>query len=236
MDDAVRAREASREAVAGVVPRRLNAVIDDRLADASMAPATLALQVARTVAAEPWTPSEGATERAAGVQLIYEGLRLTRRLARDPPWATAGGDAPAGDIAADLDVVAADVLVSRGFYLLARTPAAGRAVEVVRAFGRDQTERREAADPAELDRELEADVLALAAATGAATAGREATPAVVDYAAGLGRRLGTERGLPPAERALDAAVRDRLAALAAGPDDDEGGSDPDPVARSTGDR
>jgi hypothetical protein len=233
MDDAARAREAARGALADVEPPRLRAVIDERLRDGAVTPGALTLVCARLVcrgADAPDPTSDAVGERAAGVQLIYEGLALTRRLAHDEPWARTD----AIDVEADLEIVAADVFVSRGFSLLARTAAADRAVEVVRAFGRDQTDRETAADPAALDRELEADVLALAAAAGATVVDAPADPALVEYAAGLGRELaaGDDDGLPPVPRALGGPVRERLATLAGGPAD---GRDDEPVARSATD-
>jgi hypothetical protein len=230
MDDAVRARDAAREALDDIEPERLREVLFERLADASMTPAVLALVSARAldpgIDADERRASNARTrsgdriaEHAAGVQLIYEGLRLTRTLAHDPPWV--GTDA--SDVAADLDVLAADVLVSRGFYLLARTDAATRAVEVVRAFGRDQTHRRaEGADAAALDRNLEADVFALAVVTGTSAVGGDSPPALVEYAAELGRECDVDGGLVPAAAAFSDATAERIASLSAAeslPDD-----------------
>lgn len=86
--------------------------------------------------------SDALLTHAAGVQLIYEGLRLTRTLAHDEPWlepeTAADGDAASDG---DLEILAADILVARGFYLLARTDAAGTAVRTVQSFGHDQTRR-----------------------------------------------------------------------------------------------
>ncbi|NGM68596.1 hypothetical protein G6M89_06160 [Natronolimnobius sp. AArcel1] len=137
---------------------------------------------------------EGVTEalltRAAGVQLIYEGLRLTRTLAHTEPWleaasaaetpATAGAEgttpvAPHADTDGDLEILAADILVARGFYLLARTDAAETAVETVQSFGRDQTHRHDGTATGKadgtasdtIDANLERDILALAVETGA---------------------------------------------------------------------
>ena len=211
MDDAVRARNAAREALRDVEPPRLHDALDDRLADASMIPGVLALLSARTL--DPGIDTDAVSERAAGVQLIYEGLRLTRTLAHEEPWATAG----TGDIAADLDILAADVLVARGFYLLARTEAADRAVEVVRAFGRDQTLRRDSDDPAALDRNLEADVLGLAVVAGTTAVGRDPSPALLEYAADLAREY--DDGFPPATATLSETTAERLAALSHRGDD-----------------
>jgi len=209
MDTAVRARRAARDALADIEPERLREVLRDRLADASMTPSVLTFLSARTLDAAVDTGP--LAERAAGVQLIYEGLRLTRTLARDEPWAD--GD----DIArkADLDILAADVLVSRGFYLLARTETADRAVEVVRAFGRDQTRRRDPdADRRALDRNLEADVFALAVAAGTTAAGVDPGDELLDYATGLSREF--DGDLPPPATALPETTADRILALAGG--------------------
>ncbi len=213
MDDAVRVREAAREAVDDIEPDPLREVLFERLSDAPMTPAVLTLVSARAPETGVDTDTDGIAERAAGVQLIYEGLRLTRSLAWTEPW-TATADA--GDIDADLDVLAADVLVSRGFYLLARTDAANRAVDVVRAFGRDQTlARGEGADVDRLDRNLEADVFALALVAGMTAAGATPSPAAVEYAAELGRDCDVDGELRPADSAFSEATAERIASLSA---------------------
>jgi len=210
MDNAVRARRAARDALADIEPERLREVLRDRLADASMTPSVLTLLSARTLDAA--VDADPLVERAAGVQLIYEGLRLTRTLAHDEPWANGEDDAARR---ADLDILAADVLVSRGFYLLARTETAERAVEVVRAFGRDQTRRRDdGADRAALDRNLEADVFVLAVAAGTTAVGIDPGDELLDYAAGLAREF--DGDLPPPDAALPETTADRILALAGG--------------------
>ncbi|MEF8820342.1 MAG: hypothetical protein V5A31_00325 [Haloferacaceae archaeon] len=224
MDDAVRAREAARAALEDIEPADLRAAIDDRLADASMTPAVLTFVCARGVDPNFDATTPGAVERAVGVQLIYEGLRLTRRLVAEEPWAEGDGRLE-DDIAADLDILAADVLVSRGFYLLATTDAAERAVAVIRAFGRDQTTRSEG-----FEAELEADICALAGVAGATVAGGDARPALVDHLEGMGR--GFAGRLPTADRALDGATRERVAAAARGDLPADAG---DRLARSAGD-
>jgi hypothetical protein len=210
MDNAVRARRAARDALADIEPERLREVLRDRLADASMTPSVLTVVSATTLDAS--VDADPLDERAAGVQLIYEGLRLTRTLAHDEPWADGEGEAARQ---ADLDILAADVLVSRGFYLLARTETADRAVEVVRAFGRNQTRRREAdADRAALDRNLEADVFALAVAAGTTAVGVDPGEDLLDYATDLAR--GYEGDLPPPDTALPETTADRILALVGG--------------------
>ncbi|MFB6165126.1 MAG: hypothetical protein ABEJ31_08200 [Haloarculaceae archaeon] len=229
MEEAAAVRRAALEAVDDVDPRRLYARIEQRLDGGSMAPGVLTLKSAAAV--DEAAGRDGVAERAAGVQLIYEGLRLTRSIAHAEPWATpadapaaadletgsaaetvaegnAGEKAPAA-AAADLDVLVADILVARGFYLLARTEAAEAAVSVVRSFGRDQTVRHETDDPA-LDRSLEADVFELAAVAGTTAAGASAPVHLREFATDLADFDGD---LPAAETVLSEAVRERLAGL-----------------------
>lgn len=189
MDEAAAVRRAARDAVGDVEPDRLREHIDDRLADASMVPGILTLYCVRafdetrSLEGTVGSLADPVAKRAAGVQLIYDGLRLTRYLSRSEPWAeTDRSRSRIGE--ANVAILAADVLVARGFHLLARTEAADDAVGVVRQFGRDQTRRRtEEADS--FDRNLEADVLELAAVAGTTIAGRQPTPALCEYAAGL---------------------------------------------------
>lgn len=217
MEEAAAVRRAASEATADVVPRELRETIDDYVATGSVVPGVLTLLSARTVAG---TDPEDLAEQAAGVQLIYDGLRLTRDLAQTNPWLETTETDTDGDgdgrwvedrHEADMAILAADVLVSRGFYLLARTDAAEDAVAVVRAFGRAQTER-ETAPPAratELDGTLETDVLELAVTTGVTAVG--GTP---DDAAVLAADF-TPDGprFASAEAFFDDGLRDRLASL-----------------------
>jgi hypothetical protein len=183
MEDAVAIRRAATGAVDDVEPRDLRAAIERHIADGSMVPGVFTLQAVRATA-DGSTPAvdgdlpDPIASRAAGVQLIYDGLRLTRRLAQEEPWTTGGADT------ADVEILAADVMVARGFYLLARTEAARAAVGVVRAFGRDQTVRRETDDPS-IDRNLEADVLELAVVAGSTVAGGAVPPRLREHAADI---------------------------------------------------
>jgi hypothetical protein len=228
MDDAVRARDAAREALADIEPERLREVLFDRLTNASMTPAVLALLSARALDSGSDADADGVVEHAAGVQLIYEGLRLTRTLAHDVPWTTTDES----DIDADLDVLAADVLVSRGFYLLACTDAATCAVEVVRSFGRDQTVRRgDGVDVGGLDRNLEKDIFELAVVAGASSVGHTAPPELVEYATELAGECDADGTLVPATTAFTDTTADRIASLSAA----DSGSD-DRVPSSAADR
>ena len=209
MDDAARARDAAREALADVEPEQLREALDARILDAAVTPGVLALVTARAL--EPDVDLGDVADRAAGVQLIYEGLRLTRTVAREEPWVTA--PTAAAEIDADMEILAADVLVSRGFSLLARTHAARPAVDVVRAFGRDQTLRdRDETDAdaaAALDRNLEVDALELAVVTGTTAVGGDPPEELLEYARDLAADCDGE--FPPAGRALPEATADRIA-------------------------
>ncbi|SNR52984.1 DUF7114 family protein [Halorubrum vacuolatum] len=209
MDDVARARRAAREALADVTPERLRVAIDDRLAGATVTPGVLALVTARAL--DPDVDANGVTDRAAGVQLIYEGLKLTRRLAHEEPWTAAATHE--ADIDADMEVLVADVLVSRGFSLLAHTDAAGAAVEVVRAFGRDQTIRDRPdtapAAAAALDRNLEVHALELAVIAGTTAVGGEPPAELLTYARELAADYDGE--FPPPRTALPETAADRIA-------------------------
>ncbi|WP_336001765.1 DUF7114 family protein [Halorientalis halophila] len=240
MEEAAAVRRAALDAVDDVDPERLFERMAERIEAGSMAPGALTLCCAAAV--DEAATTEGVADRAAGVQLIYEGLRLTRSLAQAEPWA---GDAPAdwtasdlaaerpddadgktGDAAAaDLDVLVADILVARGFYLLARTEAADAAVTVVRSFGQDQTVRRETDDEA-LDGNLEADVLELAVVAGTTAAGGSASRRLREFATGLATGAAT---FETAEAVVTPEARERLAAIV--------GSDPSPAggARTSAD-
>lgn len=237
MEKAATVRQAALNAIEDVEPAHLRERIEQRIDDGSMAPGVLTLCSAQ--AADESVSLDGIADRAAGVQLIYEGLRLTRSLAHAQPWtdaddtsvwrssdtasvhpATATATATTTDseklataAAADIDILVADILVARGFYLLARTDAATAAVSVVQSFGHDQTIRRETDNPA-LDANLEADVFELAVVAGTTAAGSSASVQLREFAADLAT---TDGEFPAASVVLPESVSKRLAALA-GPD------------------
>ncbi|WP_424001928.1 DUF7114 family protein [Haloarcula salina] len=200
MEEVAAVRRAALAAVDDVEPDRLRARIDARLDEASLAPGVLTLVSAGAARDPPADLADGVADRAAGVQLIYEGLSLTRQLARDDPWD--GGDGET----ADLDILIADILVSRGFYLLARTDAADAAVSVVRSFGRDQTVQRTTGDE-RLEGALETDILELAVVAGVTAAGIRPTATLREYATGL-----AADGLPSNADLLAEDVADALRA------------------------
>ena len=202
MEEVAAVRRAALAAVDDVEPDRLHERIDARLDDASLAPGVLTLVSAGATSDPPVDLADGVADRAAGVQLIYEGLSLTRQLAYDDPWVNGNRDT------ADLDILIADILVSRGFYLLARTEAADAAVSVVRSFGHDQTVRQ-TTDDESLDTALETDILELAVVAGITAAGIRPTPTLREYAT----ELATD-GLPPNAELLGEEVADTLRARA----------------------
>lgn len=198
MEEVAAVRRAALASVDDIEPDRLRDRIVDRLDDASLAPGVLTLVAA--TAGRDRSADDSDSDRAAGVQLIYEGLALTRQLAHEDPWTS--GDRDAGD----LDILIADILVSRGFYLLARTEAAEAAVEVVRAFGRDQTELRTGGDD-RLDANLEADICELAVVAGVVARDHDPTAALRSYAGDL-----AADGLPDSATLLNGEVAETLAA------------------------
>lgn len=198
MEEASQVRHAAREAVRDVDPERFREEVETVLEDGSTTPGVLVILCARAV--DDTIAFEAITERAAGTQLIYEGLRLTRALAHEIPWETNGGNA-------NIDVLAADVLVARGFYLLARTEAAERAVEAVRNFGRDQTHY----PTEENNHRLEADVFELAAVAGTTAGGGHPSAECREFVTDLTRSFDGEP--PSAETLLSTSVRESLRAL-----------------------
>jgi hypothetical protein len=208
MDTAARARAAAREVVADIEPQHLREVLFDRLEEGSMAPGVLVFLSAQ--ASQPEVDLDRLADRSAGVQLISEGLRLTRTIAHAEPWADA--EVSEADIDADIDILAADVFVSRGFYLLARTEAAAAAVETVQSFGRDQTVRRRPDAATEtLDRNLEADIFALAVRAGLTAVDADPSEDVLSFVTDIARAEGEE--LSAATSVLSESTVDRLTEL-----------------------
>jgi len=187
MDDAASARDAACEVLGDIEPPRLRELLRTRIRETAATPGALTRMSARAAGGPDATAD--LDRRVAGVQLIYEGLSLTRSVARAPPW---DHDATSE---ADMDVLVANVLVARGFYLLARTEAADVAVECVRAFGRDETaaEGESNTEPGA----LEADIFELAIVAGASAVGVSHLQGSRAFAADLAESLpDTDHGLP----------------------------------------
>ncbi|GGM57849.1 hypothetical protein J2752_001046 [Halarchaeum rubridurum] len=214
MEEAEQARAAARDAVRDVEPSDLRRAMDDRLAQCSVVPGALVFLAAD---ATPGRADDGLAERAAGVQLVYEGLVLTRDLVETVPWTSADADA---DTPADLDVLAADVLVAKGFRLLARTEAADAAVRTVREFGRERTDAQ--AGRESTTRSLEASVFDLAAVAGASAVGTDVPRGLRQYAVGLADSWG-ERPLGSPAEVLPERPADVMARVAgpSAPDGDD---------------
>jgi len=199
MDEVVQARSAVTKAISDITPDRLREVMEAHLLKASMIPGVLALLSASVVSGE--AEKRNVSNRAAGVQLIYDGLRLTRALVHAEPWEDTDGE-----IEDDLDILAADVLVARGFHLLSHTEAADKAVETVREFGTEQTELRSGATTA---RTLEANVFELAVIAGATATGSETPLSLRQYVVGLARSHG-EPPLPSAPEGLPDGIEEAM--------------------------
>lgn len=162
MEEVAAVRRVAIDVTADVVPLELRKLILETVHATSMVPGVVTVRCPNRMEIRS---TDALIERGAGVQLIYDGLRITRQLAQDDPWAS---QITSDRELANLSILAADVLVSRGFYLLARTAAAEAAVDVVRAFGHDQTEREDADSTAKepLNLKLEIDILHLALIAG----------------------------------------------------------------------
>jgi hypothetical protein len=210
MDETAHARAAFREGIDDIGPDALRTRLEEVLESASMTPGALTVLTATTL--DDAVELDVAARRGAGVQMSYEGLRLSRELIHTDPWTT--GDRSEGD----LNVIAAEVLVARGFEYLAHTGVAMDVVEAVRQFGRDQTRRETAAesDRASLDRRLEADFVRTAVRAGADVALGTITDPIDAVADELAEELGTDP-LPGSETAL-VGVSERLSAAVASPD------------------
>lgn len=214
MEEADRARTAARDAVRDVEPSDLQRAMVERLSDCSAVPGALVFFAADATSGHT---DDGLAERAAGVLLVYEGLALTRELVAAVPWTADGDDA---DTPADLDVLAADVLVAKGFRLLARTEAADAAVRTVREFGRERTDIQAGRESS--TRSLEASVFDLAVVAGASASTTDVPLSLRQYAVGLADSWG-ERPLGAPEDVLPehpAEVMARVAGPSA-PDGDD---------------
>ncbi|GAB3691774.1 hypothetical protein GCM10028857_29580 [Salinarchaeum chitinilyticum] len=195
MEEAPRVREALRESLRSIDPDPFRARLERTLEGRPLTPGVLTVRTARAI--DGAVSAETAAHRAAGVQLTYEGLRLTRRLVETEPWPPAGEGDP------DVDVVAAEVLVAKGLNQLAHTGVRGRVVEIIRRFGRTHSrgaEESPAGDAAEPT--LEADFVVLAIAAGADLAVQTVPPGLIEYARELAADIDADP-LPDDDRIAD---------------------------------
>jgi hypothetical protein len=178
-----------------VFPQQLQDRIVDVIDEGWTVPGIVTILTARE--ADPGVAAEALYERTAGVQFIYEGLRLTRTLSRENPWPNATDDIPtdaSSDVSADMDLLAADVLVARGAYLLTRTEASDKTVDIIRTFGFDET-TRQANGVTGPDSALETDALDLAVIAGGTVADSSPPESMVEWADDLSASL-TDADLP----------------------------------------
>jgi hypothetical protein len=208
MDEIAHARAAFREGIDDIAPEDLRTRLEGVLESASMTPGALTVLAAMTL--DESAEIDRVANRGAGVQMSYEGLRLSRELIHVDPWSDDNREE------ANLDAVAAEVLVARGFEYLAHTGVAMDVVAAVRHFGRDQTCRETATDPASLDKRLETDFIQIAVEAGVDVALETIPETAVAIAEELSEELGTDP-LPRADAAL-AGVDERIATAIASPD------------------
>jgi hypothetical protein len=202
MDEASNVRATALELTSNIERTPLGERIDTLLQDASMTPGALTVLTARTLGGDEFV--DAAATRGVGVQLSYEGLRLARALVHDDAiWEAE--DRTDGYI----ELLVSEVLVSRGFYHLARTEASDTAIQTVRRFARNQTRRQVPNfDPADLEGTLESDILRLAVEAGATLVYPDPPAEAMAYADRLAEELDTTP-LPDAEVAL-AGAREEL--------------------------
>ena len=133
MDAVSRVRAASCRAVEEVEPIRLREIITNQIEGDTPTFGLATIVVSEEVGRTNEEPAI-LDSKAAGVQLIYEGLRLTQDLVRGNRWKN-----NEQKLNTDMDLLAADVMVAKGFHLLSHTKAAHKAVETVRTFGITET-------------------------------------------------------------------------------------------------
>ncbi len=209
MDETAHARAAFRDGIGDITPDALRSRLEEILKAASMTPGSLTVLTA--TALDESLEGDVAARRGAGIQMSYEGLRLSRELIHTDPWTSENPDD------GDMNVIAAEVLVARGFEYLAHTVVAGDVVEAVRRFGRDQTRLEEFdADRAALERGLEADFIRIAVRAGADIALGSIPEEIETLADTLATELASDP-LPEPDVAL-AGLEDRISAAHTSPE------------------
>lgn len=202
MDEVGVITETLERSLADIEPAPFQSRVAEAAGERPLLPGVLAVRVARTL--DPGVDIEAAATRGAGVQLCYEGLELTRSVLRNRPWAD-------DDEEYQQDLLVAEVLVSRGFSLLATTGVVRDAIAIVQRFGRTQT-NLEALGGRHDDDPLEVDVLELAVNAGADLVLDGLSPSVRSHSGDIARDL-LAYPLPGPE--ATGTVDDRLDALAA---------------------
>lgn len=208
MTEAPVVREALDRSVADIEPSAFRARLQTVLSDVSLTPAVLTVRTARTL--EPSIDVDACALRGVGVQLTYEGLRLTRSILRESRWEDDGRRKEYY-----LDLLAAAVLVSRGYHALADTGVSREAVEAARRFGRYQTYDQKG-ELSYGEYSLEADFVTLAVNTGADLALQTVPPSITAFGENLAHDIGAEPLSGP-ENALE-GVEERIRTLTSAPD------------------
>ena len=180
--------------IADIEPRSFNEHLQGLLDDRPLTPAAVTVATGRAIDAT--ADLERLAELGVGVQLGYEGLRLTRRLIGEESWLNRHETT-----SADIDVVAAEVLVARGFNILAGTGTVTEAVDIVRRFGQRRADDLAGRQDDGRHR-LEADIIRLAVNTGADCVLSTVPPPINSVAEGLADRIGTHPR-PGPDTALD---------------------------------
>lgn len=193
MEDVPHVEAAMADIIDDVEPEPVRARVGEFVEGVSLTPSVLTVTSARAI--DGTVDARTAARRGAGVQLSYEGLRKTRSLIREDPWA--GADDPTGH---HLDLLATEVLTSKGFSQIANTGVRAEAVEILRRFSRNRT-REGRPDPGEFESSLEVDVIRFAIQTGADLVTGTVPATLRTYADELARELATEP-LPRPDEAL----------------------------------
>ncbi len=210
MDTPARVRRAARDALADIEPPTLASELQGMVHDASMVPGVVTVRTAQRVAGHE--DRALAFSRGVGVQLSYEGLRLTRQLIREEDQYDESGVTDSY-----LSLVGAEVLVSRGFEELAETPVADQAIDIVQRFARNQTiDYRDGHYAGTAGRSLEREAISLAVAAGATTILDHVPAFLIEFGESLAVELDREP-FPPANE-VDLRIRSGLDAAVAADD------------------
>jgi hypothetical protein len=200
-------RETVAQSLADIEPPAFREHLLEVVLEDSLVPGVLTVHTARAL--EPSADVDACTLYGVGVQLTYEGLRLTRSILSEEEWTSTDDRTNYY-----LDLLAAAVLVSRGYYYLADSGVSQDAVDAARRFGRYQTYAQNGG----LDDKysLEEDFIALAVSTGADFALGTVPPSVTAYGESLATDIGKDP-LPAPETALE-GVHERLRTLGSSPE------------------
>lgn len=194
------------ESLGDVEPRPFRDRLYSKISGISLTPGVLTMKTAHTI--DPSLDSAATAHRGAGVQLSFEGLRLTRSIIQEQPWDELDDPEPYY-----LDLLAANVLVSRGFYHLTGTGVAEQSIEIIQRFARNQTYVQQST-PELLEAPLEIDIIKLAVNAGADMAMQSIPTAVSSYGDTLAHEL-EQDPLPQPEDALG-GVEEQITGLVDG--------------------